>query len=70
MTARRSMETVRRMLACGLALVALVASPNGQQALARPRLFDGADVNEHILAAAVGLNETETLLSVEPLYGA
>src|SRR5262245_2487437 len=30
-------------------------------------LLDGADVNEHILAACFRLNETKTLLGVEPL---
>jgi hypothetical protein len=31
------------------------------------RALDGADVDEHVLAAAVGLNEAETLCGVEPL---
>ena len=32
--------------------------------------FDGADVDKHVLAAALGLNEPITLLRVEPLHGA
>src|SRR5580698_2003820 len=31
--------------------------------------FHGRDVNEHIVAAAVRLNEAKTLLAVEPLHG-
>src|SRR6478609_10547650 len=31
--------------------------------------LDGADVNEHILAAIVRLNEAVALLTVEPLHG-
>ena len=34
---------------------------------AQPRALNGADVNEHGLAAAVRLNEAETLCGVEPL---
>jgi hypothetical protein len=32
--------------------------------------FDGADVDKYVLAAAFGLNESITLLRVEPLHGA
>jgi hypothetical protein len=32
--------------------------------------LDGADMNEHVFATAFGLNESITLLRVEPLYGA
>jgi hypothetical protein len=32
--------------------------------------LDRADVNEHILAAVIRLNEAEALLAVEPLYSA
>ena len=31
--------------------------------------LDGADVNEHILAAVIRLDEAKALLAVEPLYG-
>jgi hypothetical protein len=31
------------------------------------RALDSADMDEHVLAAAVGLNESESFLSVEPL---
>jgi hypothetical protein len=31
-------------------------------------LFDCRNVNKHILAAIIGLNESEAFLSVEPLY--
>src|SRR5579872_6735800 len=30
--------------------------------------FDGADMNENVLAAVVRLNEAETLLAVKPLH--
>jgi hypothetical protein len=36
---------------------------------AQPGAFDSADVYEHILAAVIRLDETETFLAVEPLYG-
>src|SRR6478735_11335643 len=32
--------------------------------------LDGADVHEHVLVAVIRLNETKTLLIVEPLHGA
>src|SRR6478735_2755011 len=32
--------------------------------------LDGADVNEHVLLAVIRLDETITLLGVEPLHGA
>jgi hypothetical protein len=35
----------------------------------KPRLFDGADVHEHILPAVRRLNKPISLLGVEPLYG-
>ena len=31
--------------------------------------FDGADMDEHILAAVIGLNEAVAFLSVEELHG-
>jgi drug/metabolite transporter superfamily protein YnfA len=34
------------------------------------RTLDGADVDEHVLAAVAGLNETEPLGGVEPLHSA
>jgi hypothetical protein len=37
---------------------------------AQARSLDCADVNEHILAAVVRLNEAKALLAVEPLYSA
>jgi hypothetical protein len=37
---------------------------------AQARALDGADVDEDVLAAAIGLNETETLGGVEPFDGA
>jgi hypothetical protein len=36
---------------------------------AHPGAFNRADMHENILAAIVRLNETETFLAVEPLYG-
>jgi hypothetical protein len=36
----------------------------------KSRAFDGADVNEHIVSAIVGLNKAKTLLPIEPLNGA
>jgi hypothetical protein len=33
----------------------------------KSRAFDGADVNEHIVSAIVGLNKAKTLLAIEPL---
>jgi len=33
------------------------------------RAFDRADMDEDILAAVVGLNETEAFLATEPLHG-
>lgn len=33
------------------------------------RAFNGADVDEHVGAAAIRLDEAEALLGVEPLYG-
>ena len=35
----------------------------------KPRPFDGADVNKHIVAAIIGLDKAEALLAVEPLNG-
>src|SRR5215469_7568758 len=32
--------------------------------------FDGADMDEHVLATAFGLDEAIALLAVEPLHGA
>src|ERR1700712_1773182 len=32
--------------------------------------LDGGDVHEHILGAIIGLDETITLLRIEPLHGA
>src|SRR6185369_6563056 len=34
----------------------------------KTRALDCADVNEHIIAAVIGLNEPEALLGVEPLH--
>src|SRR5260370_7646918 len=55
----------------GLALLAaleleaeLLAFPQ----IAHPRPFDGRDVNENVLGAVVGLDETVALLRVTPLY--
>ena len=31
--------------------------------------FNGADVNEHIVSATIGLDKTKTLLAIEPLDG-
>ena len=36
---------------------------------AHPRTLDRADMNEHVRAAVIRLDETETLLAVEPLHG-
>src|SRR6516164_11109272 len=36
----------------------------------KSRAFDGADVNEHIVSAFVGLNKAKTLLAIEPLNSA
>jgi hypothetical protein len=36
---------------------------------AHPGAFDSADVDEHVLAAVIRLDEAEALLAVEPLYG-
>jgi hypothetical protein len=36
---------------------------------AHPGAFDSADVDEHVLAAVIWLDEAEALLAVEPLYG-
>src|SRR5690349_1904166 len=36
----------------------------------KPGTLDGADVNEHVLSAVVGLNEAKALLAVEPLNSA
>jgi hypothetical protein len=36
---------------------------------AKAGALDGADVDEHVLAAIFGLDESITLLRVEPLYG-
>ena len=33
-----------------------------------PGAFDGADVDEYILAAVIRLDETKAFLAVEPLY--
>jgi hypothetical protein len=35
----------------------------------KPRPFDGADVNKHIVSAIIGLDKAKTLLAVEPLDG-
>jgi hypothetical protein len=35
---------------------------------AQAGLLDGRDMDEHILAAAVGLNKSEPLLRIEPLH--
>src|SRR5262249_51048848 len=32
----------------------------------KPRSFNGADVNKHIVSTIMGLNKTETLLAIEP----
>ena len=37
--------------------------------VAQSGALDGADVNEHILAAVIGLNESITFGGIEPLYG-
>src|SRR5271154_4120059 len=37
--------------------------------VAKPRAFDSADVDEHVLAAVVGLDEAKALRCVEPFYG-
>src|ERR1700682_600721 len=34
------------------------------------RAFDGADMDEHVLAAVIRLNEAVAFLRIEPLYGA
>src|ERR1700730_158073 len=34
------------------------------------RAFDGADMDEHILAAVIRLNEAVAFLRIKPLYGA
>src|SRR5271165_6838577 len=34
-----------------------------------PGAFDGADVNKHVRAAIIRLDETKALLGVEPLHG-
>ena len=36
--------------------------------LAQPCLFDGADMDEHIIAAARRLDEAETFLRIKPLH--
>jgi hypothetical protein len=33
----------------------------------KSRSFNGADVNEHIVSAIVGLDKSKTLLAIEPL---
>jgi len=33
----------------------------------KPRPFDGADVNKHIVSAIIGLDKAKTLLAIEPL---
>src|SRR5271169_1524564 len=38
--------------------------------IAHPRAFDGADMNEGVLTAVVGLDEAEAFLRVKPLYAA
>src|SRR5215204_4295239 len=38
--------------------------------VAQSSALDSADVHEHIVAAAIRLNEAEALLRVEPLHGA
>src|SRR5262249_30640212 len=63
-------EIVRRRLA-GLA----IHHDFERNALTFPELaqagaFHGADMDEHVLAAALRLNESITLLRVEPLDGA
>ena len=37
---------------------------------AQTRTFDGGDVNEHIVAPVIGLDETEAFLAVKPLHDA
>jgi hypothetical protein len=37
--------------------------------LTKTGALDGADMDKHVLATALGLNESITLLRVEPLHG-
>ena len=66
-TRSNGLQLVRRHLARPRVLGQLIAEllPFGQ--VAHSSSLDGADVNEHILPAIVGLNKAETFLTVEPL---
>src|ERR687886_1096051 len=62
------LEVRRRLLAAlGHHLVGdLLVLVQGLQ----PRGLHGGDVDEHVLAAVLGLDEAEALVGVEPLHGA
>src|SRR5439155_13898777 len=63
---RANVARLRSLLALGdleLDRLALVQGPVAGG-------LDGRVVHEHVRAAAIGLDESETLFSVEPLHGA
>src|SRR5260221_4949993 len=58
------------VLAVARVLLDVEAQPQPFAQAAHAGLFDGAVVHEHILAAAILLDEAETLGAVEPLHRA
>src|SRR5690606_29604351 len=59
-----------RLLARALVALQLVADALAFVQRAEARAFDGGDVDEHVLAAILRLDEAVALLAVDPLYGA
>ena len=60
-------ELIGRHLARALVLHELEGDLLTFPEIAHAGALDGADVDEHVLAAVIGLNETETLGRIEPL---
>jgi hypothetical protein len=68
--ASTSAQIARRRLACALVSDNLKGDFLTFDEVTQAGALDGADVNEHVLAAVVGLDEAETLLTIVELHGA
>src|SRR5271169_6236563 len=64
----RGLEIDRRGLAL-LAAFELIADPLAFDQVAQLRTLDGGDMDEHVLRAVFGLDESIALLRIKPLHG-
>src|SRR4051812_16974592 len=63
------LQLAGRHLAAALVALELEADLLAFRQRAEARTFDGGDVDEHVLAAAIRLDEAKALGGVEPLHG-